>query len=152
MQLIFSQTQDSPYTNVETVKNKLLGNSFMILVQGKKVTDGKNVVVGVYYSLEAGYPKGKDANVSWMRWNPDCFLSYFEEGGQMVHFKDSSKGHFIELYSTPLVTLETGWNQEGGDISILFDEDEKLNLSFTSNVETIIDFSRSPMSEEKIAL
>jgi hypothetical protein len=28
---------------------------------------------------------------------------------------------------------------------------KNLILSFTSNVETIIDFSRSPMSEEKIA-
>lgn len=147
MQLAYSQTQDSSHTAFQTIKNKLLGNSFLILIQAKKQTDNRTVVIGVNYSAEAGYPKGKDTNITWMRWNPECWISYFEEGGQMVHWKEASKGPFIEVDTTPFETFEVGWTEEGGDIAILLDDDEKLTLSLRQGENSFIDFTKTPENE-----
>ena len=51
MQLAYSQLQDGLVPAFQTIKSRLLGNSFLILVHAKQ-EKGPDVVIGAYYQHE----------------------------------------------------------------------------------------------------
>ena len=94
-----------------------------------------------------------ESSVLWLKWNPASFLFYLEENGNTLHFKDGKSNEpFIQFDSTPFETLEMGWTEEGGELNILLQEEQRINLSFRSNGQSEFDFSKCPESEEKRVL